>query len=233
MTATRQLIVLASGSIIHGFQVSNKVRARWHPIQAGLGPSARCQHVHCHEHRKPAEMFGGFLGRQRYNRHSQSSSSDFGDLTQANSLLCDCMVPGAGLVTLESEAIQPRSIVDMYRWPSIGSVTHIGRQALGSANLNERRDETLLLGIMHLGKANHRDRHALVRCLNACPLTCNARERMAPVDRLLHRRLTRLVLPMPVLEVMISGRSEPTSASAIAPMTRRSFSQFSAKREKS
>ena len=63
-------ITLSNDSIIHGFQVSNKVRSRWRPFQAGLGPSARCQHVHSHEHRKPAEMFSGFLSRQRYNRHS-------------------------------------------------------------------------------------------------------------------------------------------------------------------
>ena len=166
------------------------------------------------------------------DRHAESGGDDLGDLAHRHALLGDGMLARAGFVLVERQPVEPRHVAHMRGRPAVGAVADIGGHAFLAGDLDGRGDQPLLPACRGPAAGARRDGHA-ASWPAPRPASSDRRRGLG-----LSRSNTSSVagtpgpaLPMPVPEVMISGRSEPASTSPIAWMTRRSFSQFSTKRE--
>lgn len=75
--------------------------------------------------RKPAEVFGRFLGGLTDDRHVQASADYASDFSQRHALVSDCVVSGTGRPLLQREPTKMSSIEAMDRRTAVISLSYI------------------------------------------------------------------------------------------------------------
>src|SRR5579883_1482847 len=97
------------------------------PSEYRSGALTGCREIATGKRRKPTEVRGRFLGRQRGERHLEPSRDDLRDLPESNAFLCGCVISGAGCRALDGKPEDPGGIQPMHRRPAVLTITDIGR----------------------------------------------------------------------------------------------------------
>src|ERR1044071_635158 len=148
-------------------EIANQPGLLWLPPQHFPSSLTRGGAVdHC-EMRKPAKMFGCFLGGLGDDRHVQASAEHASDVFKRHTLIGDPVKPGSRGTLFQRQPEEMGRVEPMHRGPAVESVAHIGRNALFTREADEERDKAVITVAMYRWrKAYHR--HAHVTCRNGC-----------------------------------------------------------------